>query len=206
MKKIIILACASLLIMASCGNKTKSNAEGVDSVSDSTAVVSQDVQTLVSDITTKLNSTDPAQVQSALENVRDNYAELVENGNVEEAKEYASAIQKFVSENSEKLSKVAKGETTVIGLINGIKNLPTSAEATAEEAAAAVKADAAAAANAAEEATKAAAAEKVNEATAPVAEKVNEAKKNADAAAQKVNEKAEQANATVDAAKKLLGK
>lgn len=206
MKKILFLACASLLILASCGNKTKSNADGVDSVSDSAEVVSQRVQTLVSDITEKLNSSDPTQVQKALESVRDKYEELVESGKVEEAKEYASAIQKFVSENSEKLSDAVKGETTVVNLIEGIKKLPTSAETTAEEAAAAVKADAEAAANNAKETVKETAAEKINEATAPVVQKANEAKKSADAASKKVNEKAEQANATVDAAKKLFSK
>jgi len=206
MKKLLVFACVSLLILASCGNKTKSNVEGVDSLSDSVEVVAGDVQSMVTDVTSKLTNADPTVVTGALESIKTTYAELVKEGKLEEAKQYASAVQKFVAENSDKLSAAASGNTTVVSLIEGIKNLPTSAETTAEQAAAAVKADAKAAVEGAGEAAKAAAVEKATQAAAPVVEKAAETKAAVDAAKVKADEKVNQANATVDAAKKLLGK
>ena len=156
-------------------------------------------------------------MQKSLETVKETYAKLVESGDVEAAKTYASSVQKFIDENSEKINTVAKGETTVVSLINGIKNLPTSAETTAEAAAAAVMSDAQTVANAAVDVAKATAEQKVSEAKAEAVKKVTEAtapavQKAAEAAAAgaaakaKVDEKKSQAKATVDAAKTLLGK
>ncbi len=204
------------LTLASCGNKTKADAEATDSVAEAT-VEQTSADSIISVISTQLESNDPATVQKTLETVKETYAKLVESGDVEAAKTYASEVQKFIDENSEKLNTVAKSETTVVSLINGIKNLPTSAETTAEAAAAAVKSDAETVANAAVDAAKATAEQKVNEAKAEALKKVTEAtapavQKAAEAAAAgaaakaKVDEKKNQAKATVDAAKTLLGK
>jgi hypothetical protein len=216
MKKIVLFVCAAALTFTSCGNKTKTEAEATDSVAEAT-VEQTPADSIIAVINTQLESGDPATVQQTLATVEQTYANLVESGKVEEAKTYASAVQKFIDENSEKINTVTKGEATVSQIITAVKNLPTSAETTAEAAAAAVKSDAEALANSAVDAAKATAEQKVSEAKAEATKKVKEAaapvvEKAAQAAAAgaaakaKVDEKKSQAKATVDAAKALLGK
>ena len=72
---------------------------------------------------------DASKIEATLTKVKEEYAKLVEEGKVEEAKKYALKIQEFISNNSESL-KSAASSATVVSLIDGIKNLPTSAEAT----------------------------------------------------------------------------
>lgn len=206
MKKILVFACAAVFALASCGNKTAAPAqeEGDSVVVES--VVNDAVESAVADVNAAVESGDVTKIQTVLATLQTTYAELVKSGKLEEAKTYASKIQEFVNTHSEEIKKVAEGNTTIVSLIDGIKNLPTSAEATAEEAAAAVQADAQAlvdgAKTAAKEAVEAkvdeaknAAVQKATEAAAPVVEKANEAKAAADAAKN-----------AADAAKKLLGK
>ncbi len=215
MKKVFLFACVAFAL-ASCGNKAASNEE----VKEDTVAVAVDSEEAAGEITADLNDAlkaetkDPAKIEAALTKVKTEYAKLVEEGKVEEAKKYALKIQEFISNNSESL-KSAANNATVVSLIDGIKNLPTSAEATAEDAVAAVKADAktvgdaakntaeAAATNAANNA-KSAAETKVNETKAKAETKVNDA---ANKAADKVNDAANKANTAIgNAANKLLGK
>jgi Skp family chaperone for outer membrane proteins len=215
MKKVFLFACVAF-VLASCGNKAASNEE----VKEDTVAVAVDSEEAAGEITADLNDAlkaetkDPAKIEAALTKVKTEYAKLVEEGKVEEAKKYALKIQEFISNNSESL-KSAANNATVVSLIDGIKNLPTSAEATAEDAVAAVKADAktvgdaakntaeAAATNAANNA-KSAAETKVNETKAKAETKVNDA---ANKAADKVNDAANKANSAIgNAANKLLGK
>ena len=222
MKKILLVACVAVLAFASCGNKT---APAADVDSTATEVnVDEKVDEAVALVQKQLEGTDAEGLKGAVANLQTVYGQLVEEGKLDEAKAYASKIQEFVATNAEAIQKVANGETTILQLIEGVKNLPTNAEATAEDALNAVQADAKtiadaakdAAVNAAEEqvdAAKEAAAAKVAEATAPAAAKVAEAAAKVDEAANKVNEankkveeKVEQAKAVNDAAKKLLGK
>ena len=215
MKKVFLFACVAFAL-ASCGNKAASNEE----VKEDTVAVAVDSEEAAGEITADLNDAlkaetkDPAKIEAALTKVKTEYAKLVEEGKVEEAKKYALKIQEFISNNSESL-KSAANNATVVSLIDGIKNLPTSAESTAEDAVAAVKADAktvgdaakntaeAAATNAANNA-KSAAETKVNETKAKAETKVNDA---ANKAADKVNDAANKANSAIgNAANKLLGK
>ena len=142
MKKVVLFACVAFAL-ASCGNKAASNEE----VKEDTVAVAVDSEEAAGEITADLNDAlkaetkDPAKIEAALTKVKTEYAKLVEEGKVEEAKKYALKIQEFISTNSESL-KSAANNATVVSLIDGIKNLPTSAEATAEDAVAAVKADA----------------------------------------------------------------
>ena len=214
MKKVFLFACVAFAL-ASCGNKAASN----DEVKEDTVAVAVDNDeaaevTTALDEALKAETKDPAKIEATLTKVKDEYAKLVEEGKVEEAKKYALKIQEFISNKSESL-KSAANNATVVSLIDGIKNLPTSAEATAEDAVAAVKADAktvgdaakntaeAAATNAANNA-KSAAETKVNETKAKAETKVNDA---ANKAADKVNDAANKANSAIgNAANKLLGK
>lgn len=208
MKKIVLFACA-VFALASCGNKTADTEVKEDSVSTELVETPS-----AEEVTSALETNDPSKIEVALTTAKDVYAKLVEEGKVEEAKKYALKIQEFIANNSESI-KSASNNATIASLVDGIKNLPTSAEATAEDAVAAVKADAktigdaakgaaeTAATNAANSA-KAAADAKVNEAKSAAENKVNEAQQKA---AGKVNEAADKANKALgDAASKLLGK
>lgn len=219
MKKVFLFACVTVLTLVSCGNKTANNVDEVDSTLGVTvsAGVQNAADSLISIVQEQIATGDVAKLQSVFGTVQSTYAQLVNEGKLEDAKKYASAIQTFVAENSDKLNTLVGNQTTVVALIESIKKLPTSSETTAEQAAAAVQADAKTIATSVETAAKdavdakvedakAAAAAKVAEKTAPVVEKVNEAKSAADAAKNKVEEKKTQVKAVSDAAKTLLGR
>ena len=161
MKKVFLFACVAFAL-ASCGNKAASN----DEVKEDTVAVAVDNDE-AAEVTTALEEAlkeetkDPAKIEATLTKVKDEYAKLVEEGKVEEAKKYALKIQEFISTNSESL-KSAANNATVVSLIAGIKNLPTSAEATAEDAVAAVKADAKTVSDAAKNTAEAAATNAAN--------------------------------------------
>lgn len=196
MKKLILFACAAVIAFASCGNKA-ANAEG-DATVDAQAVADSITSVLKGYIT----EGDTAGLQKALASMQALYGELVESGNLDAAKEYASAIQEFVSENADAITSYTGGNTTVSALVEGIKNLPTSAEATAEDALSAVQEDAKdLASDAVSSATEAA-----SEAVAPVTEKVEEVEGNVEEAKSAAEEKVSQAKAVSDATKTLLGK
>ena len=215
MKKVFLFACVAFAL-ASCGNKAASNEE----VKEDTVAVAVDSEEAAGEITADLNDAlkaetkDPAKIEAALTKVKTEYAKLVEEGKVEEAKKYALKIQEFISNNSESL-KSAANNATVVSLIDGIKNLPTSAEATAQDAVAAVKADAKTVGDAAKNTAEAAATNAANNAKSAAETKVNETKAKAETmvndaankAADKVNDAANKANTAIgNAANKLLGK
>lgn len=210
MKKIVLFACA-VFALASCGNKAASTEAEVQ---EDTVVVNLHLPADAEEVTSALETKDPAKIEAALTKAKDVYAKLVEEGKVEEAKKYALKVQEFIANNSESI-KSAANNATVASLVDGIKNLPTSAEATAADAVAAVKADAKTVGDAAKGAAEAAATNAANSAKAAADAKVNEAKSAAESkvneaqqkAAGKVNEAADKANKALgDAASKLLGK
>ena len=215
MKKVVLFACVAFAL-ASCGNKA-ANSEA--ETQEDSVVVNLNIdnaEEITSDLdeALKADTKDPAKIEAALTKVKDEYAKLVEEGKVEEAKKYALKIQEFISNNSESL-KSAANNATVVSLIDGIKNLPTSAEATAEDAVAAVKADAKTVGDAAKNTAEAAATNAANNAKSAAETKVNEQKAKAEAkvndaankAADKVNDAANKANTAIgNAANKLLGK
>ena len=172
MKKVFLFACVAFAL-ASCGNKAASNEE-VQEDTVAVAVGENEATEVTTALEEALNAEtkDASKIEATLTKVKEEYAKLVEEGKVEEAKKYALKIQEFISNNSESL-KSAASSATVVSLIDGIKNLPTSAEATAEDAVAAVKSDAktvgAAAKNTAEAAATEAPAEEAP-ATEPAAE------------------------------------
>ncbi len=144
--------------MASCGNKAQSNApeadstavENVDSASTSeneatSEALTSESQATIKNLTAELQKAvaakDSKAAISTLANLQTIYKNLVAQGKLDEAKAYGSSIKKFVSENSDAIKNVAEGNVTVANLIEGIKNLPTTANTTAEEAKAAIASD-----------------------------------------------------------------
>lgn len=154
MKKIFVLAIAACaLTLSSCGNKTQKEAPAdstnvetttTDSAKTS-AALSGETKTTVDNITAQLlndvKSGNKTKVISSLANLETIYKNLVDAGKLDEAKSYGSAIQAFVNEHANEIKNVASGNTTIADLINGIANLPTTAEATADEAKKAVTSD-----------------------------------------------------------------
>ena len=234
MKKVIIFAAAIALTLASCGNKTQGCAadadstaatENVDSASAESAegeavdetALTDDSKATITQLGTQLQKAIAAKDGKAtittLANLQTIYKNLVAQGKLDEAKAYGASIKKLVSENAESIKNMADGNTTILQLIDGVKNLPTSAATTAEQA----KAAAEAAANKAVSDAKTAAENKVNSevqkanekataaanaAKAKAEAKVNEAKAKNEAAkakaAAKVNEAKQKANDAVN--------
>lgn len=150
MKKAIILAAALALTFSSCGNKTQNTAANADSAAvvaneEGGAELSADNQTTIDNLTAELqkaiDAKDAKTTISVLANLQTIYKNLAEEGKLEEAKAYGSAIKKLVNDNAESLKTIASGNSTVESLVNGIINLPTSAAATAEDAKAAITSD-----------------------------------------------------------------
>jgi len=203
MKKVVLMAIAAFaLVMASCnGNKTKTVAGGADS--DSVAAVDTmapeaqaAADSLTSVLTNGLQAKDAKAVTTTLATLQTKYAELAKAGKVEEAKAYALKIQEFINKHADEINNVATGNTTIASLVEGIKNLPTSAETTAEEAVSAVKSDVqtiAGAAKSSAEATAKGAAEAAKTAENKANEAVSNAQNKANEAVNKANQKANDA-------------
>lgn len=199
MKKAIIFAAALALTFSSCGNKTQNAAANADSAAvvaneEGGAELSADDQTTIYNLTAELqkaiDAKDAKTTISVLANLQTIYKNLAEEGKLEEAKAYGSAIKKLVNDNAESLKTIASGNSTVESLVNGIINLPTSAASTAENAAKTAVNDAAAKANAAAAEGKKKLEEKRNADRQKAAEKVNEANKKANEAVNKAADKA----------------
>lgn len=150
MKKLFIFAAAIALTFSSCGNKTQNAAANADSAAvvtdeEGCAELSEDAKTTINNLTAELQKAieakDAKTAISVLANLQTIYKNLADEGKLEEAKAYGSAIKKLVNDNAETLKTIASGNSTVESLVNGIVNLPTSAAATAEDAKAAITSD-----------------------------------------------------------------
>lgn len=150
MKKAFVFAAALALTFSSCGNKTQNTVANADSAAvvaneEGGAELSEDNKTTIDNLTAELQKAidvkDAKTTISVLANLQTIYKNLAEEGKLEEAKAYGSAIKKFVNDNAESLKTIASGNSTVESLVNGIINLPTSAAATAEDAKAAITSD-----------------------------------------------------------------
>lgn len=223
MKKTILFAAALALTLASCGNKTQNAGNATDSTEvaiddenlDEAPALSAETQSKVEELsvalTKAIDAKDSKAISETLTALQTTYKQLVESGNVEEAKSYGAAIKQLVSEKADGIKQAASGDVSAIEqLVNGVKNLPTSAEATAEDVKNAAASTATSAVNDAKdkanekvnetkEAAKAKANEAVNEAKTKATDKVNETK---EAAKAKTNEAV---NKAADKALKGLG-
>ena len=211
MKKIFFFATLAVLALASCGNKTAQDAEGLDTAAVALEVPAE-AETAITELTEQLTAGDADKMTVALASVQTTYAELVNSGKLDEAKKYASAVQEFVKENAEKIKKFANANDAITKLVDGVVALPTSVETTAEEAAAAVDADAKSIVEKIQRDAEETAEEAVEGVKEEVNAKVDAAKEKVN---QKVNEKVEEAKtkaneaaskAINDAASKILGK
>ena len=170
----------AVVLFSSCGGNTGSNVAEEDSLNiDTVATLEQPAEDLQAELNQTLQDGDAAEINEAIEKVATDIQAALESGDQEAAKKYASQIKAFVDENADKLKDLDVNTLTVSSLIETVKNLPESAEATADDAKNAVKADAEAAKADAE----AKASETVDEAANQAAEKADKALQDAAAKA-----------------------
>lgn len=211
MKKVFFMASAiALMAFTSCGSKTDKTAEAT---TDSTEVVAPAGEDVVETLATQLKNNDAEGLATTIAEVKTKYAELVSAGKLDEAKAYAAQAQQYLKEHSAEITAIAGEDSQVSTLVNTIVSLPTSASATAEEAAKAIESKASETVEAAKAGVKAQGEAVKAELTNKVEAKKAEAKQKAnDAAAkanQKINEKTQEAakkanDAVNNAAKKAL--
>lgn len=141
MKKVFLMVMAVIaFIFAGCGDKKTTpsyNQAGTTIVMDESADATAD--SLTSELDTQLSQNNTDAIQASLTSLQNKYAELVASGKLDTAKAYAAKIQQFLNDNAERIKAAAVNNATIAALVAGIQNLPTTAEATAEQAEEAVK-------------------------------------------------------------------
>ena len=209
MKKIFSLAVLAALIgLSSCGGRTSADTTEEDSLKiDTVAVLDEPVApTVLNKLTEVVQSGDAAKIGTLVDQVVEHIQDLVADGKISIAAEYAGKVQEFIEVNKEKLQDLNINTATITELVNKVMALPAEAAETADASAATTKADAEAVKQAVKEAAKqkadevkAAADQKVDEAKAKANKKMEDA---ANRAAEKIDEAIDNAAA---AAKKNLG-
>lgn len=209
MKKIFSLAVLAALIgLSSCGGRTSADTTEEDSLKiDTVAVLDEPVApTVLNKLTEVVQSGDAAQIGSLVDQVVEHIQDLVADGKISIAAEYAGKVQEFIEVNKERLQDLNINTATITELVNKVMALPAEAAETADSSAATIKADA----EAVKQAVKEAAKQKADEVKAAADQKVDEAKTKANKkmedaanrAAEKIDEAIDNAAA---AAKKNLG-
>ena len=208
MKKVFLMAMAAIaFIFAGCENKKtipSDNQADTTIVMDESADATADSLTSELDVQLAQNNTDA--IQATLTSLHNKYAELVASGKLDTAKAYAAKIQQFLNENAEKIKAAAANNVTIAALVTGIQNLPTTAEATAEQAEEAVKNNAKDMMKKAEHETNKAidkAKREASKATDKANAQMNEAK---DKAGKALDKSAEEANKKVNQARGKIRK
>lgn len=208
MKKVFLMAMAAVaFIFAGCGDKKTTPS---DNQADTTIVMDESADATADSLTSELdgqlsqNNTDA--IQATLTSLQNKYAELVASGKLDTAKAYVAKVQQFLNDNAEKIKAAAANNATIAALVTGIQNLPTTAEATAEQAEAAVKNNAKDMMKKAEHETNQAidkAKQEATKATDKANAQMNEAK---DKAGKALDKSAEEANKKVNQARGQIRK
>ena len=92
------------------------------------------LEALISNFNQNVDKNDANALATTLADMQVVYKSLVDEGKLEEAKTYGQAIQKYVSKHTNELQAMAEGNNNIPSLVEGVKNLPVSAETTIEEA------------------------------------------------------------------------
>ncbi len=179
MKKILLVVMAVAAIgFTSCGNKTQSQAEAVDSVAIIDSLASAAAQIDIDAISGLLDGGDATKLQEALTAVKEKIATLIKE-NPEVAKEYVAKVQNFLKENTEKVKAIVGDNAAVQTAVSAIT------ETEPAEIVSGFLSSVGDAATEAKDAAVDAANEKIEEGKQAVEDKANEVK---DAAKQKANE------------------
>ncbi len=208
MKKVFLMAMAAIaFIFAGCENKKTSPN---DNQADTTIVMDESADatadSLTSELDTQLSQNNTDAIQATLTSLQNKYAELVASGKLETAQAYVGKIQQFLNDNADRIKAAADNNPSIAALVTGIQNLPTTAEATAEQAEEAVKNNAKDMMKKAEHETNQAidkAKQEATKATDKANAKMNEAK---DKAGKALDKSAEEANKKVNQARGQIRK
>lgn len=208
MKKVFLMAMTAIaFIFVGCGDKkTSPNYNQADTTIVMDASVGATADSLTSELDTQLSQNNTDAIQATLTSLQNKYAELVASGKLDTAKAYAAKIQQFLNDNAEKIKAAAANNATIAALVTGIQNLPTTAEATAEQAEETVKNNAKEMMKEAEHETNKAidkAKQEATKATDKANAKMNEAK---DKAGKALDKSAEEANKKVNQARGQIRK
>lgn len=198
---------AIAFIFAGCGDKKTTPS---DNQADTTIVMDESADatadSLTSELDVQLAQNNSDAVQATLTSLQNKYAELVASGRLDTAKAYAAKIQQFLNDNAERIKAAAVNNPSIAALVSGIQNLPTTAEATAEQAEKAVKNNAKDMMKKAEHETNKAidkAKQETTKATDNANAKMNEAK---DKAGKALDKSAEEANKEINQARGQIRK
>lgn len=198
---------AVAFIFAGCGDKKTTPS---DNQADTTIVIDESADatadSLTSELDTQLSQNNTDAIQATLTSLQNKYAELVASGMLDTAKAYAAKIQQFLNDNAEKIKAAADNNPSIAALVTSIQNLPTTAEATAEQAEEAVKNNAKDMMKKAEHETNQAidkAKQEATKATDKANAQMNEAK---DKAGKAIDKSAEEANKKVNQARGQIRK
>lgn len=130
MRKFILSIMAFAAIsFASCGNKSTETQTDSDSISEivedtidsNSSAEAEDIESTVEELVSALESGDTENITSTVEEANKKVVDLIAEGKEDEAKAYAEAIKKFVTENKEKLT--ATGNATVTAIVSNIEKL-----------------------------------------------------------------------------------
>ena len=120
MRKLMTVAMGfAAMLLASCaGSTTESN----------NASVEADVQEKMETILSGIESNDVDAVVATLEETKEKVEELLAEGKIEEAQEYAEQIKAFYEENVEQFEEVVAGSATISELVKTVTSVPTEVE------------------------------------------------------------------------------
>lgn len=194
MKKIVLLAMAFCAVTFTACKKEKVEKNEVVAT-DSLAAAGEDVDAAIENLKSKVENKDAEGLQASLAEFQTKYAQWLQEGKVDQAKEYAAKVQAYLKENAEAIKSVVGDNATVNNVIESVANMPLDIANKAADAANTVseKVD-----------------EKTNEAIEKgketVNQKVDEAKEQArQKAAEGVKKANEEVNKAADKALKGLG-
>ena len=204
MKKIIVLVAVTFAISATfcaCNGSTSANTDQDSTATeDIEAIVDEDLNELMEEITADVEAKDAPALQSSIEAFKARIQALINAGNVEVAQKYLQSIQEFLLTNKEEVTAISStvaesADASIADLVQKVAALPLDVAEGATEAAEGVANAAVDKANETVEATKAAA-------DAAQTEAKNKANEAIDAQKQKANEAIDKA---ADDVKKSLG-
>lgn len=181
MKKTLVMVMAAAAIsFTSCVNGNKATAtDETDSIKVN-AVIDNDLEDLLSEISGGVEALDGDALESSIEAFKARIQALINAGNGEVAQKYIDAFKQYVETNKEQITAISteateEAETTLADLVQKAANLPKEVVGTAKTAAEGIANDAVDKVNEEVEKAKTEAADKANEAVDKTKGKANDA-------------------------------
>ena len=98
MKKILVMVCATMMVMASCGTK---NGEATEATNDSIAVVEEQTPEAIAEaLSQSLEAKDETELTSKIEEIKTFIETKINEGKMDEAQKYIDLLKDFVEEHN----------------------------------------------------------------------------------------------------------